>query len=505
MNGRLGLASLAAALVASALPLTAQPAPSTDTGAPPGTERYIVKFNDHARGRAAIERAGGRVVLDLRRHAAAAAHLTPQAVGALQANPNVAYVELDPQRHPMAQAVPYGVTMVQATDPAFSAAPVAQKTVCVIDSGINPAHEDFAGIAITGFDNPDLQWNQDGCGHGTHVAGTIAAANNLFGVLGVAPTQVSLHVVRVFGDSCDWTYASNLVAAVDACADAGASVLNMSLGGPNPSRTEAAAFDQALASGILPVAAAGNAGNTTKSYPAAYESVVSVGAIDKDKALAGFSQRNADVELVAPGVAVLSTTPWDSNVNLQVGGQTFAGMHMEGGLEDSAAGALVNGGQCTQASNWTGMVVLCERGSNTFRDKIRLVTRGGGIAAVVYNNVEGNFSGTLGNAPVRIPAISLSQADGQAALAYLGQSATVNDEIIMPGSSYEEWEGTSMATPHVAGVAALIWSYFPGKTAAQIRGALTSTAEDLGTAGRDNSFGHGLIRAKNALDALAGP
>jgi serine protease len=279
----------------------------------------------------------------------------------------------------------------------------------------------------------------------------------------------------------------------------------MSLGGSNPSRTEAAAFAQAASDGILPVAAAGNAGNTTKSYPASYPDVVSVAAVDRNKALASFSQRNDEVDLAAPGVAVLSTTPWASNVALAVGGATFSGLSMEGSAGGTATGLLANGGLCSSAGNWTGMVVLCQRGSITFRDKVRNVARGGGVAAVVYNNVEGNFSGTLGNAPVDIVAISLSQADGQAALAYLGQSATVTDEIVTPGSSYEEWDGTSMATPHVAGVAALIWSYFPGKTAAQIRAALTSTAEDLGAPGRDNSFGHGLIRAKNALDALAGP
>lgn len=63
--------------------------------------------------------------------------------------------------------------------------------------------------------------------------------------------------------------------------------------------------------------------------------------------------------------------------------------------------------------------------------------------------------------------------------------------MIEPGSSYEAWDGTSMSTPHVAGVAALIWSYYPGKTNAQIREALRATAEDLGAAGRDNSFGYG--------------
>jgi serine protease len=508
MNGRICLSAFAAALIGFSIPAVAQQgaggANAQNTSA---LQRYIVKFTDAARGRTAVVQQGGRIVLELPRHAAVAALLPERAVEALQSNPHVAYVEVDPERHPtsVSQTTPYGITMVQADDTAFTATPAAQRLVCVIDSGIYPGHEDFAGIPIGGTNgpNPDLPWDQDGCGHGTHVAGTIAAANNLFGVVGVAPQSVGLHIVRVFGDSCDWTYASTLVAALDACSDAHANVVNMSLGGNNPSRTERTAFAEAYAAGILPVAAAGNGGSPATSYPAGYASVVSVAAVDNTEALASFSQRNADVELAAPGVGVLSTTPWASNVNLEVGTATYAGSHMEGAVEGTVSGELVDGGLCTSAGQWGGKVVLCQRGSNYFRDKVRNVTRGGGVAAVIYNNVTGSFSGTLGNAPVSIMAISISKEDGETALASTGSSATVNDEIVKPGSSYEAWDGTSMATPHVAGVAALIWSYYPGRTVGDIRNALTSSAKDLGAAGRDNSFGFGLVQAKKALDALA--
>lgn len=492
---------LSLALAASLVVPVAVFAQGADRSA--AAQRYIVKFKDPARGRAEVARLGGTVVLELPRHAAVAAHLPEHAVAALQSNPHVAYVEADPERHPMAQTVPYGITMVQATDRAFDASPAGSKKICVIDSGIHPGHEDFAGVAMGGTSTPDLPWDKDGCGHGTHVAGTIAAANNRFGVVGVAPSQLSLHIVRVFGDSCTWTYASNLVAALDACTDAGANVVSMSLGGSNPSLTENTAFEAAYAANVLSVAAAGNGGSPQVSYPAGYESVVSVGAIDRDKKLADFSQHNADVELVAPGVGVLSTTPWESNVYLQVGRNSYQGNAMTGSKQGSATGVLVDGGLCTSAGAWEDKVVLCRRGSVFFRDKVRNVTRGGGVAAVIYNNVEGNFSGTLGNAPVSIVAISLSKADGEAALRSVGSSATVNSEVVIPGSSYDEWDGTSMATPHVSGVAALIWSYHPAKTAAQIRAALNATAEDLGAPGRDSLFGFGVVRAKNALDWLA--
>jgi serine protease len=464
-------------------------------------QRYIVKLTDDARGRAEIARLGGRVVLDLPRHAAAAVTLPAQAAEALAASPHVAYVELDPERHLYAQTTPYGIDMVQATA-LLGEVPAAALKVCVIDSGIYPAQEDFEGIPIDGSEGA-LAWDQDGCGHGTHVAGTIAAADNAIGVVGVAPQAVALHIVRVFGDDCEWQYASTLVAALDECRAAGARVVNMSLGGSNPSRTEEAAFAAAYDAGVLSVAAAGNSGNPSRSYPASYESVVSVAAVDSDKELASFSQRNAEVELAAPGVAVLSTVPWTAHTYLQVGGQTFQGNHMTGGKEGSAGGPLVDGGLCTSSGDWAGAVVLCQRGENRFAAKLRNVIHGGGVAMVVYNNAEGNFTGTVGQREASIPALSLSQADGQAALAFTGQSATARDEIELPGSDYEEWQGTSMATPHVAGVAALIWSFHSQATAAQVRAALAETAEDLGVAGRDSSFGFGLVQAVDALAHLA--
>jgi serine protease len=502
MNSRIRTLSWAVAVTLAASCADSQQVASETQAASAATQRYIVKLTDAAGGRSAIARLGGQVVLDLPRHSAAAVLLPTEAAAALAASPHVAYVEPDPERHLQAQTTPYGIDMVQASA-LLGETPAGTITVCVIDSGIHPGHEDFAGIPMAGSEGA-LAWDVDGCGHGTHVAGTIAAANNDLGVVGVAPQAVSLHIVRVFGDGCSWEYASTLVAALDACRAAGASVVNMSLGGSSPSRTESAAFEAAWQEGVLSVAAAGNAGNRSKLYPASYPSVVSVAAIDRDMNLASFSQTNDQVELAAPGVGVLSTVPWTAHTYLQVGDATFDGNHMTGGAEGSASGPLVDGGLCTSSGDWAGAVVLCQRGENRFSAKRRNVTQGGGVAMVVYNNEEGNFLGTIGQREASIPAISLSQADGEAALAFVGQSATVRDEIDVPGSDYEEWQGTSMATPHVAGVAALIWSFHPQATAAQVRAAMTDTALDLGAEGRDIAFGFGLVQAVDALEHLAG-
>jgi serine protease len=96
----------------------------------------------------------------------------------------------------------------------------------------------------------------------------------------------------------------------------------------------------------------------------------------------------------------------------------------------------------------------------------------------------------------------LSCSEGADARAHAGESGSVQSSVSVPDSGYEAWNGTSMATPHVAAVAALVWSCDPTKTNAQIRSALTASARDLGTAGRDSSFGYGLVQAKAALERL---
>jgi hypothetical protein len=150
--------------------------------------------------------------------------------------------------------------------------------------------------------------------------------------------------------------------------------------------------------------------------------------------------------------------------------------------------------------------VLCQRGTYDFYTKVLNVQNSGGVAAVIYNNVTGGFLGTLGDGnSSTIPAISLSLEDGQTLVSsHLGSTATVTSQVTKPASGYDAWDGTSMATPHVSAVAALVWSANPSWTNAQIRDALAATAEDLGTAGRDVYFGFGLVQAKAALDYLTG-
>ncbi|MHB8873361.1 MAG: S8 family peptidase [Myxococcaceae bacterium] len=475
--------------------------PAVSAAEQPQRDRYLVKFADPSQGRAAVFAAGGTILLELGPQSSAAVALSPAAAEALANNPNVELVEIDPPRYPFAQTVPYGIELVQAPL-VWPQSTGANRKVCVIDSGVYTGHADLQASGMTGY---PAGWNRDLCGHGTHVSGTIAALDNQSGVVGALPNGVSLHMVKVFGDTCSWTYSSNLVDALNRCRGAGAHVVSMSLGGGFKSLTEERAFNDAYAAGVLSVAAAGNGGSSGYSYPASYGSVVSVAAVDSNQQVASFSQFNSQVELAAPGVGVLSTVPWLEENTVTVGGVTYSGNYIEGAARTAGtSGPLADGGLCDSPGAWTGRVVLCERGSVSFLTKVNNVKAGGGIAAVIYNNVAGSFLGTLGTGnSSAIPAISSSQEDGQLLVSgSLGSPATVVSQFAQPGSGYEAWSGTSMATPHVSGVAALVWSYNPSWTNEQIRLALRATAKDLGAAGRDNYYGYGLVQAKQALDQL---
>lgn len=479
----------------------------------PDPDRYIVQFAERGNSdaaRQAIARAGGQVLLELERVNAAAARIPAQALRGLRNNPNIKLIEQDAPRFPMAQATPYGISMVQADQLSEGLNPADIK-VCIIDSGLDGAHEDLstgnlAGTKVSGTG----EWNQDTCGHGSHVAGTIMAQDNSWGVVGVTP-NVALHIIKVFdGEGCGWAYASSLVDAAYECGNAGADIINMSLGcssnrgGPwsCASATEDAAFQDLNDNyGVLSIAAAGNDGSTNSSYPASYASVVSVAAVDSAGAVASFSQQNSAVELAAPGVAVRSTVPTGTGKeeSLSVAGVGYEAIAMAGSPNITASGTLVDCGLGTATcSGASGAVCLIQRGDISFAEKVQACEAGDGVAAVIYNNEPGLFSGTVEGAGTGIPSVSISGADGTALAA--GSSATV---AVGPGN-YAYFDGTSMATPHVAGVAALVWGQNPNWSNAQVREALQATALDLGNAGRDNAYGYGLVQAKAAVDYLGG-
>ncbi len=492
-------------------------------------DRYIIKFRQYGRfATDEVRAAGGRVVRELPEYSAAAAHLNDRALQALANNPNVEFIEPDPRRYPMQtnppwsdqpisgtnETTPYGIQMVQADQ--VSDQHAANRRICIIDSGYKDAHEDLMDrtsghvTASTNAGSGDPYRDYDS--HGTHVAGTIAALRNGVGVVGVLPSgNINLHIVKVFGDDGAWAYSSDLASALTECRNAGSNVVSMSLGGPSASSLEQNAFNNAYSAGVLTIAAAGNDGTTATSYPAGYSTVVSVAAVDNTEAVADFSQKNADVEIAAPGVNVLSSTSYKPTSTLTVGGTTYSGHEVEyAATSTGVSGTLADGGLCdtTGGGAFSGKVVLCARGSISFYDKVRNVQTGGGAAAVIYNNVAGEeLYATLGEGNTStIPAIGLTQADGQAALASVGLPSTVhNFKDHTFNDQYAGMNGTSMATPHVSAVAALIWSYNTSWTNQQVRDAMNATAKDKGTTGRDTSFGFGIVQAQSALTYLQSP
>ena len=247
----------------------------------------------------------------------------------------------------------------------------------IVDTGIDQTHPElsgkvvdcgaaFGGTVVGGACTDDNM-------HGTHVAGTIAAkANNATGVAGV-DFNASLSICKALYTAAGTGLTSDVANCINWTHTHGAKVISMSLGGGESATLKnavAAAWENGSASGSVLVAAAGNDGDGTLNYPAAYPEVISVAATDHNDARATFSNANADVEVAAPGVNVLST---------------------------------------------------------------------------------------------------------------------------IPGGQYAELSGTSMATPHTSGVVGVLWQLFPTDTASGIRSRLDAAVDDLGPAGRDQSFGFGRV------------
>ncbi|MFG1991948.1 S8 family serine peptidase [Actinoplanes sp. NPDC048988] len=255
-------------------------------------------------------------------------------------------------------------------------------TVAVIDTGVDAAHPDLAGDVLPGIDYVAGTVGGTGIdpnGHGTHVAGTIAAATgNGVGISAVAPSAKILPI-RVLGADGTGSMADAASGIVYA-ADHGAQVINMSLGSTDRLDAVTQAIAYARGKGVTVVAAAGNDGRkgSPANYPGADPGVIAAAATDSADAVAAFSNRGSYVDVAAPGVGILSTLP----------------------------------------------------------------------------TVKG---------------------------------------------SYGSMSGTSMAAPHVAAVVALLKAYHPAWSPDEIEQVLQSTAVDLGTPGKDTSYGWGRIDPVAAL------
>lgn len=485
-------------------------------------DRYVIQVDESKKGlvKALTKKLGGEIKVDSYGFIAATfSGKTLSEVKGLLNNPHIKLIEEDHLRkafnfsddigNPMVQQItPYAIKQSQADLLTLQQSDVK---VCVIDSGLDMSSGDFLEDRINGDNDPGTgNWFVAGGEHGTHVAGTIAAADNGFGVVGMAP-GVPLHIIKVFNAE-GYAYSSNLAQAANLCGAAEANIISMSLGGGGANSTEENAFKDFTANGGLVVAAAGNDGNSVRSYPAGYPSVMMIGANDNNNNIADFSQfpgcttgrgRRATtdeticVEVTAGGVNTLSTFPAGlaSAAGLSANGTSYETSAMENyGTVDQGATYFMGTAEAVD-TNAAGAVCVIDRGNISFFDKVNNCELSGGIGAVIINNEPGVLSGTLGDATTNttsIPAVGAAQEDRSALM------AATSMDISMTSSDYGFLSGTSMATPAVSGVAALVWSNHPTCTGSQIRQVLKDTALDAGAAGKDDYFGYGIVQAADA-------
>jgi subtilisin family serine protease len=547
MRKPIGTAVVAAiaSLIAGAAALAAPKSDAT---------RYLVS---HAAGKqtavvAVIESAGGRVLHRYRHVPGVLAELSPDALRQLRSSGTATAIERDVALKLHAhlpdftiEFLPFGVTQVRANEvwasgpdfdqPAVRANPLATGdgvVVAVLDTGIDFAHPDLidniapgicgSGVIrdFIGTNPPEIE--PDDCpaddlpaeiqGHGTSSASVIASVDNEVGVIGVAP-RVTIMPYRVcFADFTNGCPLSAIIGGLEQAIDDGADVINMSFGGRAGFNIEAAAIQAANRAGIVMVASAGNDASQQSNFPAAYATVIATGAVDANNRLASFSNVGGWVDVTAPGVNVPAATfrgagrdafleentpPGDEFVPLPFAGSgvasatadvTFAGL-----ATTEAAEAACGGGACD------GRIVLIQRGEISFAEKVQNVLDESPSTAgvVIFNNVAGNFSGTLGALVVEIPVVSLSDTDG-ATLRDRVAAGTVNLTVEVVATDYDLVSGTSFSAPHVSGVAALVRDANPALTPLQVRKIITRTARPIGA---QVIFGAGLVDAAAAVDA----
>jgi subtilisin family serine protease len=209
--------------------------------------------------------------------------------------------------------------------------------VGVIDTGIDLKHPDLQANIKGGYNaiNPLKSPNDDN-GHGTHVAGIIAALNNSIGVVGVGP-NIDLYAIKVLNASGSG-YLSDVIEGLDWAVANGMQVVNMSLGTSQDVQSFHDAIVRAYNAGVTIVAAAGNSGGAV-SYPAAYTEVIAVSATDQNNQIASFSSRGPEVDLAAPGVNIYSTYKGQNYATLS--GTSMAAPHVTG-----AAALIIDTKKC---------------------------------------------------------------------------------------------------------------------------------------------------------------
>ncbi|WP_404459570.1 S8 family peptidase [Sutcliffiella horikoshii] len=416
--------------------------------------------------------------------------------------------------------------------------------VAIIDTGVDYTHPDLAPNfgEYLGWDfvdndaDPQETFPGDPRGaattHGSHVAGTVAANGQ---IKGVAP-DATLLAYRVLGPGGSGS-TENVVAAIERAVQDGADVMNLSLGNSlnAPDWATSIALDQAMAEGVVAVTSNGNAGpnNWTVGSPGTSREAISVGATQLPYNV--FTATTTSSDGVSYASSAVQGFPTEEAL-LALNDEDFELVDVGFGAPADFAG-----------KDLTGKVALISRGAGiAFVDKATEAKKAGAVGAVLYNNVAGDMPLIPGMA---VPTIMLNQADGQALLAkvddvtvsfdiafservgetmagFSSRGPVVDTWMIKPDVSapgvnivstvptfdpanphgYGAKQGTSMASPHVAGAAAVILQANPEWGVYEVKSALMNTAEKLIDPATDKEYAHnaqgaGSIRVVDAIQA----
>lgn len=430
-------------------------------------------------------------------------------------------------------------------------------TVAVIDTGVNLDHPDLASNIVAGYDFVDGDSDaSDLAGHGTHVAGTIAGlGNNSRGVAGVTwgTNIMPLRVLGVTGSGSN----ANIAAAVLYAAQHGADVINMSLGGTGYSQTLYNAVNEARSAGVVVVVAAGNDGTNndggTHHYPCDFDldNIICVAATDQNDDLASFSNYGTtSVDIAAPGTNIYSTYPglaldetFEEAVTSTIYGYNFTGTDFTVSGDTEPNGWIITdaGGDKWAESTYGGPyhnidTYLTSASINTagrsavfFHFDYDFLTETSPTADCEYDYLEAdvyngsswtslgrlcNYTGVTDEQVGTVEIDLTPYASSNMRVRFLwhtdisGASYPFflnNVQVFDTREAYDYLNGTSMATPHVAGLAALVKARNPSLTVAQIKekileggDALASLAGAIVTGMRINAS-----RALQAADVTA--
>jgi subtilisin family serine protease len=225
------------------------------------------------------------------------------------------------------KGIPWGVRHIQASR-AWSKTTGFGVRIGVIDTGVDYMHPDLRHSLERGINLLNrMAPPQDDNGHGTHIAGTIAAANELQGMIGVAPRS-TIYPVKAF-DHNGTAYVSDIILGIEWCVRNQIHIVNMSFGMKTKSRALLSAVNSAFRSGVLIVASSGNDGRTGEiDYPAGFSNTVAVGASTRAGRIAKFTNRSGLIDIYAPGDRIMSS--WLRGKHREMSGTSMATSHVTG-------------------------------------------------------------------------------------------------------------------------------------------------------------------------------